>query len=142
MYYQLFFLLVVIFHVYSVTGRVICERSFPYRCYIYAGGFDENGSMQVPQERVIIKSKPLDGVSRYGLYMWSPARKDWAEISVLGYTVLYSAPFITYVHSSYEIYILTETRTPQELLNLVVNILILTVLKFHGRASVRLQVVL
>lgn len=139
MYYQLCFFLVVTFHVYSATGRIICERSFPYRCYIYAGGFDENGAMQVPQERVIIKSKPLDGVSRYGLYMWSPARKEWAEISVLGYTVLYSASFITYMHSSY---MLSEIRTPQEFLNLVVNILMLTVLKFRGRASVRLQVVL
>jgi hypothetical protein len=54
--------------------------------------------MQVPQERVFVDSKPLDGVTRYGLHMLSKAMKDWVEISVLGYIVLYSSSLIIHNH--------------------------------------------
>jgi hypothetical protein len=93
-------------------GRIACERDFPQRCFVYAGGFDECGRLNVSEDRLLhlppqgrddsgcddfggfTGSRPnstalrgLDGTKKYAVHVWSPTLRCWNEISVLGYGV-------------------------------------------------------
>lgn len=67
--------------------RIVCQRSPPYKCYLYASGFD-NDKKIYRGDKFKMLSPPndssLDELTTFGLKLWIPNLKEWIEISVLG----------------------------------------------------------
>lgn len=67
--------------------RIISSRLPPYQSFLYASGFNEKKIMSLTDNKHIIncsKNNDLDVLTAFGVKLWHPQLKKWAEISLNG----------------------------------------------------------
>lgn len=75
--------------------RIECERTPPFKCFLYAGGFDPRGEMNISDkapkivegtERGTVQQRldSYDALTTYGVKLWQPSQRRWVEVSVRG----------------------------------------------------------
>ena len=78
---------------YTVIGRIVCDRNPPHKCFLYACGNYSQGELGVGAAAAAVAAgvsnsttttTPLDAFSKHGIHMWYPDLKVWKEISVQG----------------------------------------------------------
>lgn len=69
--------------------RIECDRLPPYKCRIYAGGFNDKRAItvaeSVPKWQRSSDETDWDSLTTFGIRVWRPDVMCWREISVLGH---------------------------------------------------------
>eukprot|EP01116_Phalansterium_solitarium_P015531 TRINITY_DN3436_c0_g1_i2.p1 TRINITY_DN3436_c0_g1~~TRINITY_DN3436_c0_g1_i2.p1 ORF type:complete len:384 (-),score=58.26 TRINITY_DN3436_c0_g1_i2:902-1984(-) len=63
--------------------RIQCERAAPFRCHIFAAGFDENRSIFLGPHALKWESPKSDAMTTSGIRIKHPSMPFWAEVSAV-----------------------------------------------------------